>query len=46
MTDKKTREVATALSQNLISFHKGRHAFDADANKCFLVRYMVFENIF
>jgi hypothetical protein len=24
MTDEKAREVAAALSQNLISFHKGR----------------------
>jgi hypothetical protein len=26
MTDEKAREVAIALSQNLISFHKGRRA--------------------
>jgi hypothetical protein len=31
MTDLKAREVAVALSQNLISFHKGAPRFGADA---------------
>jgi hypothetical protein len=33
MTDLKAREVAVALSQNLISFHKGAPRFGADANE-------------
>jgi hypothetical protein len=32
MTDLKAREVAVALSQNLISLHKGAPRFGADAN--------------
>jgi hypothetical protein len=38
MTDKKAREVAVVLSQNLISFHKGAPRFGADAKNAKLLQ--------
>jgi hypothetical protein len=37
---KKAREVAVALSQNLISFHKGVLRFGADAKNYYNVGYL------